>query len=45
MTNRGNLAMIEKDYATAEKWFKQALTKDSKNSAALRGLEQIAESR
>jgi hypothetical protein len=45
MTNRGNLAMIEKDYATAEKWFKQALAKDSKNSAALRGLEQIAESR
>jgi len=45
MTNRGNLAMLEKDYATAEKWFKQALAKDSKNSAALRGLEQIAESR
>jgi len=45
MTNRGNLAMIEKDYATAEKWFKQALTKDSNNSAAKRGLEQIAESR
>jgi hypothetical protein len=43
MTNRGNLALIEKDYATAEKWFKQALAKDSKNSAALRGLEQIAE--
>jgi len=45
MTNRGNLALIEKDYATAEKWFKQALAKDSQNIAALRGLEQIAESK
>jgi len=45
MTNRGNLALIEKDYATAEKWFKQALAKDGKNSAALRGLEQITERR
>jgi len=45
MTNRGNLALIEKDYAAAEKWFKLALTKDSKNSAALNGLEQIANRR
>jgi len=45
MTNRGNLAMAEKDYATAERWFRQALAKDSQNSAALRGLEQAAEFR
>jgi len=43
MTNRGNLALSEKDYATAERWFRQALSKDAKNAAALRGLEQIAE--
>jgi len=45
MTNRGNLALSEKDYATAERWFRQALSKDAKNTAAIRGLEQIAESR
>jgi hypothetical protein len=43
MTNRGNLALIENDYAAAERWFRQALAKDSKNSAALRGLEQVEE--
>jgi hypothetical protein len=42
MTNRGNFALSEKDYATAERFFKQALSKDPKNTAALRGLEQIA---
>jgi len=45
MTNRGNLALIEKDYATAERWFRQALARDSQNAAALSGLEQIAENR
>jgi len=45
MTNRGNLALIERDFAAAERWFRQALSKDSQNSAALRGLEQITESR
>jgi len=45
MTNRGNLALIERDYATAELWFRQALSRDNKNSAAIRGLEQIAEGR
>ena len=45
MTNRGNLALIEKDYATAERWFKQALSKDSQNAAAIRGLEQVAENK
>jgi len=45
MTNRGNLALSEKDYAAAERWFRQALSRDAKNSSALRGLEQIAENR
>jgi tetratricopeptide (TPR) repeat protein len=41
MTNRGNLALIERDFAGAEQWFIQALSKDSKNRAALRGLEKL----
>ncbi|MCL2067871.1 MAG: hypothetical protein FWG99_10445 [Treponema sp.] len=45
MTNRGNLALIERDYATAERWFRQALGRESQNRAALRGLEQVAERR
>jgi hypothetical protein len=45
MTNRGNLALIERDNATAERWFRQALTSDSGNEAAKRGLEQAAENR
>jgi len=45
MTNRGNLALIERDYDTAERWFRQALSRDSQNSAALWGLGQIAENR
>jgi TPR repeat protein len=43
MTNRGNLALIEKDYAAAERWFRQALTREPENAAALRGLERIGE--
>jgi tetratricopeptide (TPR) repeat protein len=43
MTNRGNLALSENDYATAERWFRQALARDNQNSAALRGLEQVEE--
>jgi hypothetical protein len=45
MTNRGNLALIERDYPAAERWFKQALTQDPANSAAQRGLEKIEERR
>jgi len=45
MTNRGNLALLEKDFAAAERWFRLALSKESQNSAALRGLEQVMESR
>jgi Tfp pilus assembly protein PilF len=41
MTNRGNLALIEKDYAAAERWFRQALERDPENAAALRGVEKI----
>ena len=43
MTNRANLALSEQDFATAERFFRQALTSDSANRAALQGLEQIAE--
>lgn len=45
MTNRGNLALIEKDYAAAERWFKQALAVQPENAAALRGLERVQEGR
>jgi len=45
MTNRGSLALIERDYAAAERWFRQALSRDGKNSAALWGLEQVAENK
>jgi tetratricopeptide (TPR) repeat protein len=41
MTNRGNIALIEKDYAAAERWFRQALTREPENAAALRNLEQV----
>jgi hypothetical protein len=43
MTNRGNLALIEKDYAVAERWFAQALAREPENAAAKRGMERIAE--
>ncbi|MCL2763120.1 MAG: hypothetical protein FWD36_07960, partial [Treponema sp.] len=45
MTNRGNLALIERDFAAAERWFRQALQREPQNQTALRGLERIAESR
>jgi hypothetical protein len=45
MTNRGNLALIERDLASAEQWFRQALSKDSKNRAALRGFETVISNR
>jgi tetratricopeptide (TPR) repeat protein len=43
MTNRGNLALIEKDYAAAGRWFRGALERQPENRSALRGLEQIEE--
>jgi len=41
MTNRGSLALNERDYDAAEYWFKRALTLDSGNVSALRGLERV----
>jgi TPR repeat protein len=43
MTNRGNLALIEQDYTTAERWFRQALAREPENAAALRSLEKVGE--
>jgi tetratricopeptide (TPR) repeat protein len=45
MINRGNLAFIEKDYAAAERWFRQALAREPANQAALRSLERLGERR
>ena len=45
MINRGNMALGENDYATAEKWYRQALQKQPENASALRGLERIAGNR
>jgi tetratricopeptide (TPR) repeat protein len=45
MTNRGNLALIERDYAAAERWFRQALAREPENAAALQGLEKVSERR
>ena len=45
MTNRGNLALIERDFAAAERWFRQALQREPGNRAALRGLDRVAGSR
>jgi tetratricopeptide (TPR) repeat protein len=42
MTNRGNLALIEKDYAAAERWFRQALAREPENAAAKRGLTKTS---
>jgi tetratricopeptide (TPR) repeat protein len=42
MTNRGNLALIEKDYAEAERWFTQALAREPENRTALQGLEKAS---
>jgi len=41
MTNRGSLALTERDYNTAERWYRRALAVDSRNAAALRGLERV----
>jgi tetratricopeptide (TPR) repeat protein len=42
MTNRGNLALIEKDYPEAERWFRQALAREPENQTALRGMEKTS---
>jgi len=41
MMNRGNLAVNEKDYTAAERWFNQVLTTQPENAAALRGLAHV----
>jgi hypothetical protein len=43
MINRGNLALIEKDYAAAERWFIQALEREPENTAVKRGMERVSE--
>jgi tetratricopeptide (TPR) repeat protein len=43
MTNRGNLALIEKDHAAAERWFAQALAREPENRTALQGMAKIGE--
>ncbi|AEF80052.1 hypothetical protein [Leadbettera azotonutricia] len=40
MTNRGNLALMEMDYATAKRWFTQALVVSPDNEIAKRGIEK-----
>jgi tetratricopeptide (TPR) repeat protein len=40
MTNRGNAALNERNYTTAERWFRRALAAQPDNTAAIRGLEQ-----
>jgi len=45
MTNRGNLALIERDFAAAERWFRQALQREPQNRAALRGIERVTSGR
>jgi len=41
MTNRGSLALNERDYDTAEYWYLRVLSIDSQNANALRGLERV----
>jgi len=41
MTNRGNIALTENDFAAAERWFNQALRQDPENRAAKSGLDKI----
>ena len=41
MNNRGNLALIEQDFATAQRWFRQTLQREPENRTALRGMERV----
>jgi tetratricopeptide (TPR) repeat protein len=41
MTNRGNLALNERDYAGARRWFQRALENDPGNAAALSGMKAV----
>jgi hypothetical protein len=42
MLNLGNLAIVENDITTAERWFNRVLQLDPNNAAAKRGLDQAA---
>jgi len=41
MTNRASLALSERDYDSAEYWFRLVLARDSQNQAAIRGMERV----
>jgi hypothetical protein len=45
MTNLGSLALMEQDYAAAEKWFRLALEAAPDNLTAQRGLEKARENK
>jgi tetratricopeptide (TPR) repeat protein len=40
MVNLGNLGLLDRDYAAAERWFRAALAASPENAAARRGLER-----
>ena len=42
MTNLANIAILEKDYATAKSWYEKVLEKNPSHSGAKKGLERIA---
>lgn len=41
MVNLGNIALLEKDFVTADEWFKKALLIQPDNKAALNGLNRV----
>jgi TPR repeat protein len=41
MVNLGNLAVMSRDFSSAEEWFKKALQAEPGNRSALSGLDQI----
>ncbi len=42
MVNLGNIALLEKDYPTADKWFRKALEIDPESKSAKNGLNRTA---
>jgi hypothetical protein len=42
MVNLGNMGLLDRDYAAAERWFRQALAASPENTAARQGLERAA---
>jgi tetratricopeptide (TPR) repeat protein len=42
MVNLGNMSLLDRDYAAAERWFRQALAVSPENVAARQGLERAA---